>query len=133
MALCFLLPAALTQEDEPDRTLGSSNGRYWKKASESQKAAYLRGFYEALTVMDTSDANCLNIQLKHAEQYTSYLDDEEIMEELDSFYEEESAESYPLSVALYYVASKAKAASPEQLEKILARNRGSEDSVFFSR
>ena len=122
LALCLLAPAALTQEDIQDRTLGSSNGKYWNESSKSQKLGYLRGFYEALMVMDTSDGKCLYIQLQHAEQYASSLSDEEMVAELDSFFGEESTESYPLTIALHYVASKAKGAAPKQLEQILARN-----------
>ncbi len=117
-----------SQEKENELTLDSSNGRYWKAASESQKLGYLKGFYEALRLMDTSDSRCLYIQINHAQQFVSSLNHAEISAELDAFYEEEFRVSFPLTLALFYIASKANGAATQELEKILARksinNRG---------
>jgi len=85
--------ATITADDPPDMTVGSFNGRYWKKLPVMEKAGFLTGFDSAMSVaLVVSAENRAKFSL-HAPTYG------DAVHEVDSFYRQHD-EKLPIWTAI---------------------------------
>lgn len=125
--LCLAMPAvAASQIDETNKTLGSTNGRFWIGLDRVQKVGYVLG------VMETANYAAAQVIIKFPCAAKSEQDElltvpgnltfGEIADELDLIYGSPTSRQIPIVWLFSYIKEKATGSSAAALEAHLQRD-----------
>jgi len=107
--------ALVAADEEPDRTRGLFNGRYWKAVGINEKLGYVIGFDEGIAAAQPSR--------EKRDQYSAPGTFRETIEGIDDVYGKPENASLPISVAIRVFTMKVRGVPPDQIETQLAAYR----------
>lgn len=125
LLLLVLAVPALAQAPDPYRTGTLDNGRAWRLMNKGQKAAWVTGYGQGLTMGSLFAGQAWD---KYAQTYSTHfpanLADIEIADAIDHFYADAPENApIPISDAIWYVAQKAAGAPSSILDGFVAERR----------
>ncbi len=109
LLLCTMLVAS---DDEPDKTLGAFNGRFWQKCNAAVKTGFIVGFNSAMQASTT-------ISKQEVQKYTAGVSFGEMVKGVDQIYQTPENASLPIWVAIRIVVLKANGVPEDKIGETL--------------
>jgi hypothetical protein len=102
-----------------------NNGRLWKARTSSEKLVYLIGWYDGLMAMVITNQKLLSRNPDQVNlNFPDHMTFGEAVQALDDLYRDSLNIPIPIQEALRVIDLKASGGTPEQVEEILALERG---------